>query len=155
MIGGSPVIEKLVCWRGISAGTMVAIFIDESGNFTPASPLSAVGALTLPHRVLSSARRELMRVTDGWPRVDGELKGGQLSTGHVVSLVDALHKHHAILHCTVTCVGVQYEGDIEAHKQRQCELITRPLTPQHDPHFTAQIWDLRRMLERMPHQLYL
>ena len=54
---------------------MVAIFIDESGKFTSESLFNVVAAITLPHRSLGRARREIVRVSQGWPRVDGELKG--------------------------------------------------------------------------------
>jgi hypothetical protein len=87
---------------------MVAIFIDESGNFRT-TPLSTVAALSLPHGSLSRVRRELA------------------------------HKTH--------------DAEIEAHRLRQCEQMTRNLTPEHHADLVAQVWELRQVLERMSNQL--
>jgi hypothetical protein len=38
---------------------------------------------------------------------------------------------------------------------KQCELITKDLTPEHYPELVKEVWDLRRLLERMPRQLYI
>jgi hypothetical protein len=134
---------------------MVAVFVDESGQFTASTPISAVGALSLPHRCLARARRELNDKTADWPRDKGELKGGQLSTAYVVVLVDILFRHQAILHCTVTNVGPATEADIETHRLKQCEMMTRHLTSEHHPTLVAEVRELRQVLERMSNQLYL
>ena len=133
---------------------MVAVFIDESGNFTSSTQFSAVAALTIPHNRLSRTRHKLRRLTAGWPKIDDELKGGQLSTDHLVALVDVLFRQHAILHCIVTSVGAQDAAGIEAHKLNQCEHMTRNLTSEHHAELVAQVWALRGILERMPNQLY-
>jgi hypothetical protein len=133
---------------------MVAVFIDESGNFTASTQFSAVAALTIPHNRLSRTRHKLRRLTAGWPKINDELKGGQLSTDHLVALVEVLFKQHAILHCTVTSVGAQDGAEIEAHKLRQCEQMTRNLTSEHHAELVAQVRALRGILERMPNQLY-
>jgi hypothetical protein len=132
---------------------MVAVFIDESGNFRT-TPLSTVAALSLPHRSLSRVRRELAHKTEDWPRVDGELKGGQLSVEHLLTLVDVLLRHQALLHGTVATVGEAHDAEIAAHRLRQCEQMTRNLTPEHHDGFVAEVWELRRTLEQMSNQLY-
>jgi uncharacterized protein DUF3800 len=132
---------------------MVAVFIDESGNFRT-TPLSVVAALSLPHRCLSRVRRELTRKTADWPKIDDELKGGQLSVEHLLILVDILVRHQALLHGVVATVGAANDSEIEAHRKRQCELTTRNLTPEHHADLVAAVWKLRQVLERMSNQLY-
>ena len=134
---------------------MVAIFIDESGNFTSSTRFSAIVALTLPHNRLRRTRHKLQLLTAQWPKVDGELKGRQLSTRHIVALVDVLFRQHALLHCIVTSVGADDDAEIKAHKDQQCEMMMRNLTSEHHPELVAQVWALRQTLEEMPLQLYI
>jgi hypothetical protein len=134
---------------------VVAIFIDESGTFTAQNQFSVVAALSVPHGSLGRARRELARTTADWPRVDGELKGGQLDTGHLVKLVDVLFRSHAILHYTVAHVGETDAAHIQAHKDSQCEKLTKFITPEHHETVKRQLWELRKKLEGISLQLYV
>jgi hypothetical protein len=133
---------------------MVAIFIDESGQFTSSTRFSAIAALTLPHNRLRRTRHKLQFLTESWPKIDGELKGRQLSTRHIEALVDVLFRQHAILHCIVTSVGADDDVELKAHKDQQCEMMTRNLTSEHHPELVAQVRALRQTLENMPIQLY-
>lgn len=134
---------------------MVAIFIDESGSFTSSRPYSVVSALTLPHSSLDPTRQMLTRLTADWPRVNGELKGGQLSNHHLRNLVDGLFRKHAVLHSTVSYIGESHAPIIAVHQAEQCERLTKYLTAEHMPALKEQVWGLRRVLEAMSPQLYV
>lgn len=130
-------------------------FIDEGGIFTPASGWGVVCSLALPHKEVGPARREIDRISQSWPRTNGELKGGSLSVAHLEMLVDVLNRHDALLHACAIDVSREDSKGVEAHKTGQCQGITKYLVPQHHPNFVRQVWDLRRTLERMPTQLYI
>lgn len=133
---------------------MVAAFIDESGKFTPESLFNVVAAITLPHKSLGRARREIVRTTQDWPRVRGELKGGLISPAQLDALVGILMRHHALLHCVGVRIEVADLPTIEAHKVGQCEGLTRHLTTNHNKETVDWLWGLRRRLELMSPQLY-
>ena len=130
-------------------------FIDEGGIFTPASGWSVVCSLALPHKEVGPARREIDRLSQSWPRRDGELKGGSLSPAHLEALVDVLFRHDALLHACAIDVSREDPQGVERHKIGQGEGITKYLVPTHHPNFVRQVWELRRTLERMPSQLYI
>ncbi len=134
---------------------MVAVFIDESGNFTAARPFSVVSALSIPHASLKRARRLLLRIAHDWPRANGELKGGSLTSKHLTALVSELFRQQAILHSTVVYIGRSDGPAIEAHKAAQCDKLTKHLSHEHTATLKAQVWALRRQLETMSPQLYV
>jgi hypothetical protein len=134
---------------------MVAVFIDESGNFTPARPFSVVSALSRPHASLERGRRLVSRTAHGWPRANGELKGGSLTCEHLAALVGELFRQQAILHSTAVYIGRSDGPAIEAHKAAQCEKLTKHLSDEHTPTLKAQVWALREQLETMSPQLYV
>lgn len=134
---------------------MVAVFIDESGNFTSARPFSVVSALSVPHASLKSVRRELTTVSRDWPRTGGELKGGQLSSKYLAELVAALFDKQAVLHSTVAYIGDDHGPTIAAHQADQCERLTKFLTTEHTQAIKDQLWALRKQLAEMSPQLYV
>jgi hypothetical protein len=130
-------------------------FIDEGGLFTPASGWGVVCSRALPHKEIGPARREIDRISRGWPRKDGELKGGLLQPTHLDALVEVLFRHDALMHACAIDVAREDLSGIDRHKAGQCDGITKYLAPTHHPNFVSQVWDLRRLLERMPNQLYV
>lgn len=94
--------------------------------------------MTVPHCRLARTRADLHGLTAGWPQVDSELKGGQLSTSHVAALVEVPFEQQAILHCTVTTFAARDLAEIDAHKTKQCELMTADLTPLHQGRHSAE-----------------
>jgi hypothetical protein len=121
-------------------------FIDEGGTFTASAGWSAVCSLALPHREVGPARREIDFISRRWPRVNGELKGGSLSTSHLDALVDVLYRHDAILHVCGIDVSGEDADEIARHKFMQCEGITKYLAPTHHPQFVDQVKTLRSAL---------
>jgi hypothetical protein len=130
-------------------------FIDEGGQFTPASGWGVVCSLALPHKEVGPARREINWISKSWPRVRGELKGGSLSVAQLEALVDVLYRRDALLHACSIDVSREDSKEIEHHQAMQAEGITKYLVPEHHPNFIREVWDLRRALERMPAQLYI
>src|SRR5437868_405940 len=94
--------RRFVCariWRNRRSKSL-QIFIDEGGSFTPVSGFSVVCSLTVPDKSVGLVRRQLVRLTDRWPKANGELKGGILNLTHLKIMVDLLFWHDAILHCS-------------------------------------------------------
>jgi hypothetical protein len=133
----------------------VRAFIDEGGTFVPWTGWGVVCSLAIPHKEIGPARREIDRLTRGWPRKDGELKGGLLQPSHLDQLVEMLFRRDAVLTACAMDISREDQDGIDRHKARQCEGITKYLAPSHHPNFVSQVWDLRRTLEKMPRQLYL
>jgi hypothetical protein len=86
---------------------------------------------------------------------DGELKGGLLLPAHLDAPAEVLFRHDALMHACAIDVSREDPKGVDAHKAGQCEGITKYLAPTHHPKFVKQVWELRRVLERMPNQLYL
>ena len=66
-----------------------------------------------------------------------------------------LFRHDALVHACAIDVSREDTKALEHHKSKQGEGMTRYLTPEHHPNVIEQIRRLRRLLERMPQQLYL
>jgi|GraSoiStandDraft_27_1057306.scaffolds.fasta_scaffold97509_2 hypothetical protein len=139
-------------WAGEVA---VHHFIDEGGTFIPTAGWGVVCSLAIPHKEVSRARREIDWLSRDWPRKGGELKGGLLQTTHLESLVEVLFRHDALMHACAIDVSREVLDGVDLHKIRQCDGITKHLTPEHHPDLVQTVWDLRRVLERMSRQLYL
>jgi hypothetical protein len=134
----------------------VKIFIDEGGQFTPATGWSVVCALALPDREVGRVRRKLAYLTQDWPRAPkNELKGGSLDASHLAVLVDLLFARDALLHAVAIDMAGESDVSLKDHKRKQCELLTAELTLKHNPNVVAQVWTLRKTLEAMPVQLYV
>jgi Protein of unknown function (DUF3800) len=131
------------------------LFIDEAGTFIPATGWAVVCSLAIPHKEVHPARREINRLSRDWPRKDAELKGGMLQSTHLESLVEVLFRHDALMHACAIDVSREDAARVDQHKADQCDGMTRRLTPQHHPGLVQQVWDLRRVLERMSPQLYI
>ena len=131
------------------------IFIDESGRFISNDGFSAVCALSIPDKSTGPLRREILRISKHWPREEGELKGGLLAVDHLIALTQVLYHHDAVLDCCAIDVSLETAALVQRHKATQCENITKHLTSEHAAGVVAAVWQLRRVLEKMPSQLYL
>jgi hypothetical protein len=131
------------------------IFIDEGGTFIPATGWGVVCSLAIPHKEVGAARREINRLSQSWPRNGGELKGGILQPTHLKSLIEVLFRHDALMHACAIDVSREDDARVDRHKAGQCDGMTKHLTSEHHPELVRQVWDLRRVLEGMPRQLYI
>jgi hypothetical protein len=111
--------------------------------------------LAIPHKEVGAARREINRLSQSWPRNGGELKGGILQPTHLKSLVEVLFRHDALMHACAIDVSRENDARVDRHKAGQCDGMTKHLTSEHHPELVRQVWDLRRVLEGMPRQLYI
>jgi hypothetical protein len=109
----------------------------------------------IPHKEVGAARREINRLSRDWPRNGGELKGGILEPTHLESLVEVLFRHDALMHACAIGVSREDDARVDRHKARQCDGMTKHLTPEHHAELVRQVWDLRRVLEGMSRQLYI
>src|SRR5262249_39749107 len=110
-----------------------------------------------PFRTRRSVQRDvkLTGSAEDWPRNGGELRGGILRPRHLESLVEVLFQHDALMHACAIDVSLEDNVRVDQHKAGQCGGITKHLTPEHHPDLVREVWDLRRVLERMPRQLYI
>ena len=107
------------------------IYIDEGGLFLPAYQFGTVCALASPHRRVEKVSLEILALTEHWPKVNGELKGGKLNSSHLQAVVEILHSHGAILRCCAFHVSANDDEAIARHKHAQCEGFTENLTAEH------------------------
>jgi hypothetical protein len=120
----------------------------------PTTGWGVVCSLAIPHKEVGPTRREIERVSTEWPRRDGELKGGLLQPSQLDVLVEILFRHDALLHACAVDVSREDPAGVDQHKVTQCDGLTKHLGPDHHPQLVKQVWQLRRVLERMPRQLY-
>ena len=116
---------------------------------------ATVPATIIPHKEVGPARREINRLSRNWPRKGDELKGGILQPAHLASLIEVLFRHDAVMHACAIDVSREDDARVDQHKAGQCDGITKHLTSEHHPNLVQEVWDLRRVLERMSRQLYI
>jgi hypothetical protein len=131
------------------------VFIDESSTFIPDTGMGTLCSLTVPSKSVGPLKRKIAFLTQSWPRVSGELKGGQITFSQLKALVELLYQYDALLHCCAIDVALESQQQISEHKQKQCEGITKYLVPTHLETYRNEVWGLRHKLEKMPNQLYL
>ena len=125
------------------------MFIDEGGIFVPATGWGVVCSLSLPHKEVGPARREIEHASRDWPRHKGELKGGALGLDQLNVLIDILFRRDALLRCCAIDVSREDPARVARHKSVQCVKLTKHLTEEHHPNLVDEVWRLRRTLERM------
>ena len=111
--------------------------------------------MAIPHKEVGPTRREINRLSRNWPLKGGELKGGMLQPTHLASLVEVLFRHDAVMHACAIDVSREDDARVDRHKAGQCDGITKHLSPKHHPNLVREVWDLRRVLEKMSRQLYI
>ena len=131
------------------------IFIDEAGSFIPDTGWAVVCSLAIPHKEVGPAQREITKLTRDWPRTGGELKGAMLGPSQLEALVEVLFRHDALMHARAIDVSLEDIARVDEHKARQCDNMTKHLTPEHHPVLVRQVWELRRILAGMSRQLYI
>lgn len=135
------------------------IFIDESGTFVPnvdvPSP-SVVAALIIPESKLEEiSDRYLKKLRPRLADKNGIVKGRELSSMQIASVVNLLVKNEVLLEISAIEMGMHKYDALVAHRDRQAEAITATLTPEFHPNSVKSIWELRRELENMAPQLYV
>src|SRR5689334_21549155 len=100
------------------------IYIDESGKFTGANNLSAVGALIIPDSSIAGFAKLYGRVRKALPKRNGEVKGSLLNEQEIKSVATTL-KH---VGCIFEFVGFDgaftSEKEVIEHQKGQAEKIT-------------------------------
>jgi len=134
------------------------IFIDESGSFAYTSRpigIALVGALIIPEGRIEQVIKKYNALRARLPMQDGEVKGRMLSEADIDRVVAILVRNEALFEVVAVDMAVHSLDGVEAHKKAQENAITNNLSNEHHPKVAEQIWDLRRRLELMPHQLYI
>jgi hypothetical protein len=133
------------------------IFIDESGGFQctekSAAP-SCVGAVVIPGRYLREIEDGFRKLSEDWPRENGEVKGKLLQESHIAQLCEFLEPHAVLFECSVMDMACISEAEISYHRSMQADGMTKNLTPEHHQSLIAEVRRLRGVLEATPLQLY-
>jgi hypothetical protein len=61
---------------------------------------------------------------------------------------------HVLLEASVMDMNLSTDEEVEHHKSKQAEGMTKNLTDEHHQNLVEAVWELRRALEKMPRQLY-
>jgi hypothetical protein len=132
-------------------------FIDESGNLLPREDrghaISCVGCVIVPGRLLDRVEAKFKELTANWPKHNGEVKGKLLDEGHVAQLCSMLQPMPILFVANVMDLNLCTRAEITDHQLGQAGGMTENLTAEHSPYLTAEVWRLRRTLEKMPPQL--
>jgi len=134
------------------------IFIDESGTFTSVSGptgVSLVGALIIPEGSIAKIEKKYDAIRKNLPTENGEVKGRLLSEAEVDRVVTLLKRNEVLFEVVGIDMAAHSRSGIEVHKKGQENGITVNLTAAFHPNAQKGLWELRRRLERMPHQLYI
>ena len=134
------------------------VFIDESGTFASSpgtSSVSLVGALVIAGGRKARIEEKYSALRRKLPTEGGEVKGRLLSEAQIDQVVTLLRKNEVLFEVVAIDLAMHSAEGIGAHKKNQEEGITVHLTPEFHPSVREGLWDLRRRLEQMPHQLYV
>ena len=131
------------------------IFIDESGTFIGEANISAVGALIVPDMHFAGFEKLYGRLRRNLPKERGEVKGRLLSEEHVGGVIEILHKLGCLFEVVAIDSASHVDDDVEAHRAKQAEHLTKHLTAEHHETVIREVWELRKQLEELPLQLYL
>jgi hypothetical protein len=136
----------------------VHIFIDESGTFVPgtgARGLSLVGALVIPSARLAYVQRKYAALRARLPKEKGEVKGRLLTDAQVREVTELLRRNEAILELVAVDLNLHTRNDIQAHKLKQADGMTRGMTDEHHPTLRAEVAELAARVAALPDQLYV
>lgn len=131
------------------------IFIDESGTFTGANNISAVGALVIPDQHFGGFEKLYGRLRKNLPKDKGEVKGRLLQEEHVRDVCHVLRKVGCLFEAIAVDTAFQTEKDVKNHMLGQADGMTKHLTDKHQQTLIEAVWRLRHQLEAMSPQLYV
>jgi hypothetical protein len=92
------------------------IYIDESGVFNPSPDpkASCLAALLIPSSNKARVFRDFVRLSEGWPHENGEIKGKLLEEHHIVQLIELLYHNDALVEIRAFDSALQTRGELEA-----------------------------------------
>ena len=139
---------------------MIETYIDESGTFVPIdeglTSVSVVGALVVPSVSRVKLFNKYQKLRSSLPKNSkGEVKGSKLDEDQVDKVIDLLKKNDCIFEGSLIDMRRESYESIISQRDKQAAKITEHLTDEFDPEAIARIWELRRILEASPPQLYV
>jgi hypothetical protein len=129
------------------------IFMDESGTFVPEKGLAVVSALVVPDRQIASLEKLYKRLRRSLPKERGKVKGRLLAESEVAAVADIARKTGCLLETTAIDLADHSIAEVEDHRCRQVDLMTRHITDEHHDNVKAQVKSLQDQLRVMPLQL--
>lgn len=135
------------------------IFIDESGTFTIPengrfSPC-VQGALVVPDYKLDQLFKKYSRIRHSLPKENGEVKGRLMKEPDVAKVIEILRRNLCIFEAVVVEMSLEVPGEVEEHRSRAANGLTKNLTSDHQPELIENVWKHRAYLEKMSLPLYV
>jgi hypothetical protein len=140
-------------------GSVLHIFIDESGTFTgiganePA--VSTLGALIIATHRLPQLIGKYARLRSNFPKRKGEVKGSLLNEAQVASVIEILRINGAIFCASMIDLAEHSADDIAQHRARQSASLTANLTDGHTQELRDSVSDLQQRMTSFSDQLYV
>jgi hypothetical protein len=111
--------------------------------------------LVIPDASYDLFCREFSKLTGGWPRKDGEIKGALLQAGQILALLKLAKRFELIYFFSGADMALITDGDTVAHRNEQAKRVTANLTPEHNPSLVRQVQEISQQLNEMSPQLYV
>ncbi len=135
------------------------IYIDEAGSFVVPQAQQGSFSLVLALIVPSASEEELfyqfLRLRDGWPKQEVEIKGSSLNETQAAQVIDLLSRFDVLVEFVALDMATHPREVIDDFKLRQAEAITAHVTREHHPEMVLQLVQIERTIRNMPNQLFV
>jgi Protein of unknown function (DUF3800) len=135
------------------------IYIDEAGSFVPPkserTSCSLVLALLIPAAIEENLFYEFLRLRDGWPNQNVEIKGSSLDESQAAQLISLVVRYDTLVQFIALDANTHPTPLVEDFKNRQAEAVTVNITREHHPDLILQLYQLGEAIRTMPNQLFL
>jgi hypothetical protein len=136
------------------------IYIDEAGGFVvPPSKrkdsYSLVLALAIPSKSETDLFKEFVRLRDGWPNREVEIKGSKLDESQAAQVITLISRYDVLVNFAAVNMASHGDRFVSDFKSRQAAAVTAHLTPEHHPNLVAQLQGYADSIRAMPNQLFV
>jgi hypothetical protein len=135
------------------------IYIDEAGGFVvPPNRLhrfSLVLALIVPSNIEAELFYEFLRLRDGWPVQDIEIKGSSIDESQAAQVIDLASRYDVLVQFVALDMATHIKTVVDDFRLRQAAEVTAHLTEAHHTNLVSKFEDLAAAVREMPNQLFL
>jgi uncharacterized protein DUF3800 len=135
------------------------VYIDEAGSFVMPqgrqSSFSLVLALIVPSASEEKLFYQFLRLRDGWPKQEIEIKGSSLDETQSAQVIDLLSRFDVLVEFVALDMATHPKEVIDDFKLRQAEAITAHVTREHHPDMVLHLEQISRTIRDMPNQLFV
>ena len=106
-----------------------------------------VGALIIPDERKSEIERRYSKISQSFPRPNGEVKGKLLNEKQISTVIEMLIRSEVVFEATAFDTSLDDPGIIKDHQLQSGFGVTKNLTDDHYPNLRKEAYEVRRQIE--------